>query len=346
MVMTTPDRPVAICVPVRDETRLLPRFLDAIAALRREGSIVLCLFFDNCADDSQTIAAARAGSFPFEIVAAVGLGGDPPSAGRARRRAMALGVEALTDADHTALLTTDADSLPAPDWMCRNLAALAVADVVAGRVIRESGAACPAQDRLETYYDALFALRRALDPVPWEAARTHHCTSGASLAFRVDAYRAIGGFEALPAGEDARIIDAAHRAGLRVRRDDSVRVATSSRRRGRARGGLADHLRDLDDAARAGTPLVAHPEDAAWRYRGQAAARAIWPDVAAGSRLLAARLGCDVAHVERVAADSPNAEAFAMRVVPDAPAGERLVTLDEAEYLLARSPLDEQSVAA
>jgi len=68
--------------------------------------------------------------------------------------------------------------------------------------------------------------------------------------------------------------------------------------------------------------------------------------VAAGSRPLAARLGCDVAHVERVAAVSANAEAFATRVVLDVPGGERLVTLDEAEYLLVRLSIDEQSVAA
>lgn len=110
--------------------------------------------------------------------------------------------------------------------------------------------------------------------MPWEARQTHHYTSGASLAFRAPAYARSGGFQPLGSAEDARIVDEAHRAGLRVRRDAAVRVVTSSRRVGRAVGGLADHLHDLaylqggQDGVR-----VAHPAHMAWQYAGHAAAR-------------------------------------------------------------------------
>lgn len=318
-----------MCVPVRDEARRLPALIEALGG-QTEG-FTLCLLFDGCRDGSEAVAAACARPFPLRTAQ---LARAEPNAGRARAAAVALGLEAGA----VVLLTTDADSRPAADWVAANLRALAQADVVAGRVTRARDVS-PVQDRLEVYLDRLFRLRRILDPVPWEAANTHHCASGASLGFRADAYRAAGGFEKVAAGEDGRMVDAAHRAGLRVRRDAAVTVETSARRHGRAQGGLADHLRALDRCG--ALPTVAHPADAAWRWRMQARAR-----VAFGSDLsaLSAWLERTVHEVEAVAAACPNAEAFATHVVPDVPGGERLVTLDVAEGALA--VLEDARVAA
>lgn len=328
--------PVAVCVPVRDEADLLPGFLDAMALQRTQARLVLCILFDACSDSSERIVAERTDGMPFAVVTGRAAAGDGPEAGRARRGAMALGEAAVTGA--AALLTTDADSLPAPDWVAANLRALAVADLVAGRITRDGTHADPAQDRLEAYYDRLFALRRLLDPVPWEAADTHHCTGGASLAFRAAAYAALGGFRPRRAGEDAAIVDDAHRAGLRVRRDAAVRVETSARRIGRAVGGLADHLRTLAGDASAATIRVSHPDDAAWQYRGHAAARRSFAQLADGAPAdpLARRIGVPAGGIVEVVRASPNAEAFAMRLVPGNPAGERLVVLADAERALDR----------
>ena len=330
MMSISQDRPAAVCVPVRNEGALLPRFLDALVAQDR-GAFTLCILFDGCADDSAVIVEARAASVPFAIVTAHADGG-APNAGRARRAAMDIGLAALPD-DAGMIVSTDADSVPALDWLGTNAAALIAADVVAGRIVRKGGPASPLQDRIEDYYDALFVLRRMIDPVPWEAPHTHHYTSGASLAFRTGAYRQLGGFEPLPAAEDARLVDRAHRAGLRVRRDAAIRVDTSARRVGRAVGGLADHLRWID--AEAGQAMMTHPADMVWQYTRQAAARAAWSRPG-GMPTLAAKLGCDINHVERIAADAFNAEAFAMQVVPNAPGGARTVSLDTAEAVLAR----------
>lgn len=321
----------AVCVPVRNEAMLLPRLLDALTAQRGHPEFTLCLLFDDCSDASAAIVAERSGALPFRVVTAEA-GAGPPNAGRARRAAMELGVSILRDAG-AIVISTDADSAPAPDWLAANAAALADADVACGRILREGGRASPLQDRIEAYYDGLFALRRTLDPVPWEAVETHHYTSGASLALRVAHYRTLGGFEPLASAEDARLVDAAHHAGLRVRRDAAIRVKTSARREGRATGGLADHLRRLDVGE--GYATMAHPEDAAWRYRRHALTRAAWGDLAARRAALAFSLGCDVDEIDRIAADCGNAEAFAMRAVPDVPGGERIVPLDEAEAALA-----------
>lgn len=325
-------RSAAVCVPIRNEVALLPCLLDALVAQRGVENIALCLLFDSCDDGSAQVVTARAKTLPFSIFSAEVQTG-APNAGLARRRAMALGLSMLRD-DDAMIISTDADSVPDSDWLANNLAALDVADVVAGRIVRTDGNPSPAQDRIESYYDSLFALRRAIDPVPWEAARTHHYVSGASLAFRASAYRALGGFEPLASREDARLVDAAHNMGLRVRRDSAIRVETSPRRQGRATGGLADHLRRLDKGNVETT--MAHPEDAAWQYERHALARAARLDLFADRLALVKALGCTMEHVDDIASQALNAEAFAMRVVPEVPAGERIVTLDEAETALSR----------
>lgn len=290
----------------------------------------VCLLLDGCGDESAALAAAyrKRSAFPVRIAEAAS---STANAGRARHRAMMLGAAALNDGAGL-LLTTDADSRPTPGWLHAMTAALHQAEVVAGRIVRTGDGASPLQDRVEAYYDALFVLRRRLDPVPWEAARTHHHTGGANMGFRSKAYEAIGGFAPVPSGEDAQLVDDASRAGLRVRRDAASLVYTSDRRVGRAMAGLALALRQCDASDKTAIQ-VAHPIDEAWRYRCHAIARTgyvrgLLDDVAA-----AIGLGHD--HVRGVARDCPNGEAFAIRLVPAPPGGMRSVTLPTAEAELA-----------
>lgn len=320
---------VAICVPARNEARGLPRLFAALDRLDRQGvRPVLCLMLDSCNDRSAAVARDYAGhaSLPVWIDHAAQ---PEPNVGRARHGAMLLGERALGGSG--LLLTTDADSLPAVDWLQAMVAALGQADVVAGRVVRTVTRPNPVQDRLERYYESLYAIRRALDPVVWEVGATHHQTSGANLGIYVHHYRRLGGFPPIAEGEDAQLVDDASRAGLRVRRDAASVVYTSDRRIGRVIHGFAGGLRALggdgDGIA------VAHPEDAAWQYRGHALARRAYDkgDVTA----LSAAIGLTCDHLVGVLRDSPNGEAFAMRVVPVPPGGMRQVTLAAAEGGLA-----------
>ncbi|WP_263282653.1 glycosyltransferase [Sphingomonas nostoxanthinifaciens] len=297
----------------------------------RHQKITICLLLDACTDDSVALAASyRARSrHQIDIADAISVNAN---AGRARHRAMAMGQAALSARDGL-LLTTDSDTAPARDWLRVMVSALAGSDVVAGRIKRQSVRPSQLQDRLEFYYDELFALRRRLDPVSWEANRTHHFCGGANLGIRLRAYEMLGGFTPVPSGEDAKLVDDASRAGLRVRRDAASVVYTSDRREGRATGGLASALRELDEGAAANIE-VTHPADAAWQYAMQAIARAAYDDERPAS--LEAALGFTRDHVRGVRRDCPNAEAFAMRIVPEAPAGMRSVSLPTAEVELAR----------
>ena len=331
---------VAVCVPVRDEAELLSRLLDALDRQTGvgPGRVQVCLFFDGCEDDGIAYVRARAPAFRNGLSVALGTRGRTPNAGRARAQAIALGVEVLGGDEDALLLSTDADSVPRADWIARSCHALLIADVVTGRIVREDGERDQAQTRIEAYYDRLYTLRRTIDPVPWEPPAAHHFTGGASLGFRSAAYAALGGFCPLACGEDALMIDDAGRAGLRVRRDRNVVVGTSSRRDGRAVGGLASGLRALGGRwGDADAILVAHPADTAWQWHAQAHARRAFDCLArpAARAALAAAISLTPNHVLGVARDCPNAEAFAMRVVPTVPGGERRVTLAAAEPIVS-----------
>ena len=301
--------------------------LDALAAQRDAPPFTLALLLDNCTDDSAATIDRLAARQPFAVRVHHCDARHAPNAGLARGRAVEMAIAGLADG---ILLTTDADSAPADDWIAANLAALRHADLIAGRIMRPAGSS-PLHDRIVAYYDRLHALRRSIDPVPWEDARSHHWTSGASMAMRIATYRALGGFTPLAQGEDAALADRAGRIGMRVRRDARVMAATSARRDGRAEGGFAAMLAALDRPG--AMPLMAHPEDEAWRYRHHAAART---QHAAGSFAgFADAIGVMPDDLARVAAEVPNGEAFAARIVGAPPGGMRTVPLAFAEAALA-----------
>ncbi|HCB75943.1 MAG TPA: glycosyl transferase family 2 [Sphingomonas bacterium] len=315
-------------MPARNEAAELPGLFEALERLR-PGPSHVCFLLDRCDDDSVELIGDYTGCAAASvrmITAPTGCA----TVGRARHLAMQAGLAALGGADGL-LLTTDADSRPAPDWISAMTRALSVADLVAGRIVRRADRPSALQDRIETYYDALFAMRRHLDPVPWEAAETHHHGGGANLGIRSEAYRALGGFAPLASGEDAALLDAAARAGLRVRHDAACTVETSDRREGRCPGGLAHALR-WADTCDAGAIVVAHPVDAAWQYRLHAAARTAFDTGRPWG--VAAALSLTRDHVIGVARDCPNGEAFAMRIVPVPPGGMRSVALPVAEAAL------------
>lgn len=316
---------VAICVPARNEAALLPALLDSVAALDLGGvDAVVCIHLDSCDDSSAALLSGAALRLPISLHVGHGRQ-EQPNAGRARGAAMALGLATLGDRPDALLLSTDADSRPRRDWVQAAVHALTLSDVAAGRVVSDAGGL---QARVERYYDRLHAYRRAIDPVPWEPVNGTHHGGAANLAMRASTYGALGGFAWLPAGEDARLLDDAARAGFRVRRDPAMVVETSARRRGRAPGGLADALRALDVT---GLPKLQHPDAAAWQYGRHAAARAAF---GGDLRPLATLIGVPVAQLDEVARDCPNAESFATRAVPAAPDADRRVSLPDAERAL------------
>lgn len=315
---------VVVAVPVRNEAAYLPRLLEALASQRSATPFALVLFFDGCTDGGPALAT----DMPYPVLTSHADRAGPANVGLARRQACTKALSSFPDAY---LLTTDADSTPAADWVAASLEGLTAAEIVAGRIEPQQPVPSPLQTRLSGYLDRLHRHRRMLDPVPWEDEQTHHWTSAASLAFRPGIYQAINGFAPLPRGEDADLGDRAWRAGLRMRRDARVRVSTSARRGGRVAGGFGSLLAAFDMAD--AMPTVGHPQDETWRYVQHAHARRCWQEGITDEFARAVKI--DRNELERVAAASSNAEAFTARAVGTPPGGMRSVTLAHAETALA-----------
>lgn len=328
---------VAVCVPVRNEEQLLPGLLDSLARQVAVDDVTVsaCFFLDGCDDDSAAVIDAARAHLSFAIHVAEAPRPPEATVGRARRRAMDLGLATLDGMADGVLLSTDADTVLAPDWISRNLAALRRADLVTGDIRQPAAEFCARHARVAAYFDRLHLLNQLLDPVPWQARRAHHHAGAASMAFRVDTYRRLNGFPELARGEDMALVAAARHGGLRVRRDADVVVYTSMRREGRVEDGFAAHLEALDRAGTAEAMLVVDPRVAAWQYRGHALARRAF---GGGERKLApvaAHVGAAPADLTSIHAQSPNAEAFAVRAVA-MPEGAEPLPLAEAERRLAR----------
>jgi Glycosyl transferase family 2 len=249
-----------VAIPVRDEEERLPACLRAFALQRDRlgGSIPptlvrIVIFANNCSDQSTNLARkfGRRLLLDLRVVEAQ----LPPScahAGAARRAAMDLAEAWLEEGGENAgvILTTDADSQVATDWISENLAAFeAGAEAVLGRIdLDGEGKLLPASLHLrgeleDTYERLLTKLSWLLDPLehnPWP----HHATiSGASLGITRAAYCRVGRLPRVPLGEDKALITLLSRQDARIRYCPSVHVTTSGRTKGRAPGGVADTLR-------------------------------------------------------------------------------------------------------
>lgn len=77
-------------------------------------------------------------------------------------------------------------------------------------------------------------------------ARWHSHVHGANLGLTAAAYLAVGGFSALPTGEDDALVRALESAGRRVLRTTGVSVVTSARRDPRAPDGFGHFLARLE----------------------------------------------------------------------------------------------------
>ena len=280
-------------VPARDEAETLPSLVDSLDRLLRpdgwgDDAVETLVLLNNCRDGSGGLLRALAASRPWLRVAEVHLGAGEAHVGRARSAlfdAAAARLHAVGRPDGL-ILTTDADSRPAPDWLVTTAAEIAAgADLIGGRVGLdpvERGALTPAVRRFYLldlgYRRAVERLRETYAPTPFDPCPRHHQHYGASLAVRADMYLRAGGMPAVPTSEDVALVRAVEAVGGRVRHSDRVRVATSARRVGRASGGLADAFQWWAGlASGGGVPTVESGAEAEVRLARLAVWRSLHP---------------------------------------------------------------------
>lgn len=257
-----------VIVPARNEERHLRAAVNALAQQKAtdgrsipRSSFEVLLLLNNCSDRSAVLARELAREHTDEVQLHIlerALGPDEAHVGMARRLLMDTAWQRLEGRPGGAILSTDADTMVAPDWLAQNLKALRSADVVGGEICWAEGeleqlpAGVRQAYRRDRELQALVAeVESLLDPVPEDPWPRHLHTFGASLACTAQAYAAAGGLPVQPALEDAEFVRQARRAGARVRHEPRVRVYTSGRLHGQVEVGLSGQLREwkrLSDA--------------------------------------------------------------------------------------------------
>jgi glycosyltransferase involved in cell wall biosynthesis len=215
---------IGVVVPVHNEEHLLGACLEAIASAAAHPDldgepVTILAALDSCTDGSAAIAAAY-GVVTLEV--------DSHRVGAARaagaERAVALGARWIA--------CTDADTQVAPDWLSAQL--MLDADAVCGVISVDDWSEHPDDVR-----------RKFLEL--YTHADGHRHIHGANMGFSTQAYLRAGGFAPLAVSEDISLVQALIDSGARIAWSAAPRVTTSSRLRGRLRGGFADYLRKLDD---------------------------------------------------------------------------------------------------
>jgi hypothetical protein len=287
--------PVVVAVPARDERERIADCLRALALQQGRHNHAILLLLNNTTDGTGDIVRALQPSLPCPVVIVehefpIGRA----NAGEARRMAMHLA--ARMTRPRGVLMTTDADSRVAPDWIEANLAALRDgADVVCGRAVIDPLEAALIPDHLHAeeervcaYAELLDEIHALLDPDaadPWPRHSEH---SGASIAVRKAFYTRTGGVPPLTVGEDRAFLELLRGVDARIRHAPEVSVIVSGRTQGRAAGGMADTIRRrmvmpddmLDDRLEPALTCVR-------RAKARAKLRALWN---------ASRAGVDAQH--------------------------------------------------
>lgn len=261
---------LVVCVPARDEADRLPRLLDALASQTVQAEIVVAL--NNTTDGSRdAIADARVRHPGLKLtVDETNFAPADAHAGSARRRAMDIAAD-LAGPDGV-LLTTDADTRPPPDWFAENVKGISRGlDIVGGRIVIDeleplSAEVDAAQSRADRYWARVREIEDSIDPVHWDLPPRHGDHTGASLCMTVAAYRRCGGVPAVRSGEDRALVRAVMGQGGRLAHPSGIWTRVSPRTIGRAAGGMADHMKRLQDHSRANLEVMI-PSFSQWRTR-------------------------------------------------------------------------------
>ncbi len=278
----------SVVVPARNEADALPLALAALATqidLRGQplppGTFEVVVLANNCTDATAAVARHAGRQHPALILHVVELHLPPAEAhiGRARRLLMDAACQRLLAVGRPGglILSTDADTTVAVNWLAANQAAIrSGADAVGGRILTAPGpAADPARAlRLrDAAYRLLCAqLEHRLDPQSADPWPRHHQHFGASLALTARAYQRVGGLPVRRYLEDEALCQLLRRHDLRLRHSPQVRVHTSPRHCGRVEVGLSWQLREWADLhTQRREPVVDCPHHLAdlWRNRRQ-----------------------------------------------------------------------------
>ena len=237
---------VVVAIPARDEqhtvartVRDVRRALEVARGLAYVRHVTIEVVAHRCSD-ATALVAERALGRDGEVA----LDETSWCVGQVRDRGVRRALARLGGPhDDTWVLSTDADTRVGAGWVVDVLSSARRADAQAG------GGQAPLDRWRGTPHGAAARLL-AGGLRPGDPGHQHDHVYGANLAVRADAYLAVGGFPAVPHGEDRALVDRLQLSGYRLLRTAQVTVRTSGRLAARAAGGLADRLTAVEEACR------------------------------------------------------------------------------------------------
>lgn len=248
-----------VVIPARDEESRIGACLRALAD--QEGvtssDYEVIVVLDGCLDATAELIAGFAAGEPRLALHTIELSA-PQGVGRARRRGMDIACERLLSLGRGTglIVSSDADSVVAPNWLSAQLTlAAAGARAIGGQIELDPIEALElspeaVSERRRRSSERLTAVRVREVSGDDEGRTEHHQFSGASLALTADAYRECGGLPVRAALEDEALELELQSLGIPIHRSRNVQVQTSARRDGRAPRGLARDLARSDWRAR------------------------------------------------------------------------------------------------
>ncbi|MFM2304910.1 MAG: hypothetical protein RLZZ135_2322 [Cyanobacteriota bacterium] len=266
-----PQCEICVIVPVRNEAKLLPACLKALAEQTDlEGRSLnfnryeVILLANNCTDNSVEIArqfARQHPEFQLHIIDRV----LPPAEayiGRVRQilmdeayyRLAGLGLAGLGSKSGV-IASTDGDTQVATTWIAATLLEISRGvDAVGGRIVADP-TSCAALDpqvrerylRGDYYHQLIVELETYLDGNPHDRWPRHAQHYGASFAVTAHMYREAGGMPAVRTPEDVAFYRALLRVGAKFRHSPLVEVTTSARQTVRTVGGFAAQLNEWQE---------------------------------------------------------------------------------------------------
>ncbi len=239
-----------MAVPALNEAPSIVRCVSALLLQSGwHGHLSVHVLANNCIDETAAIIRRSFSDNGNVSVHEISLDPARANAGWARRIAMEQASADLHAPDDL-IVSTDADTVVAPDWITRTVSHFERGfDAVAGiaRIRAADWGEVTAEPRtrlaLLAKYQTLLAYLQRDRCAPGDEWPNHGYEGGASLALRYDMFRAIGGCPPVPSGEDRALFDQVRKAGGRVKHALDVKVYTSGRLIGRAAGGTADTIR-------------------------------------------------------------------------------------------------------
>ena len=250
-----------VIVPAKNEAERLQTCLTALSSqVDLEGhplppeSWEILLLVNNSTDRSSAIARRFSEAHPrLRLhVAECNFATEQAHIGEVRRLLMDSACHRLAQHPNpdSAILSTDADTEVAPDWIAQNLNEIARgAQAVGGRILFRSSDLSQLDSktrdiqRWNDRYNLLASwLEHHCDPQAHDPWPRHHQHFGGSFAVTPAAYRSVGGLPPKEFLEDLALYRNLIRQDLPFRHSWKVRVHTSARLHGRTEVGLAEQL--------------------------------------------------------------------------------------------------------